>query len=130
MPTEYSTVRVPDVEPRPSEGSGTMHVNLGDELGCEKLAARVWSLSPGDAMNYHRQAEQEELYYVLDGPGRMKLDGTVRTIDEGTAVRVSPETPRQLLNDTENEEHSWLVVGAPATEDDGRPIDEDGEEPG
>ncbi|MFB6218939.1 MAG: cupin domain-containing protein [Halobacteriaceae archaeon] len=117
---DYSMVAVDGVTPEPSESSGTLHVSLTDELDLQRSRAKVWYLSPGDAMSYHRQAEQEELYYVLAGPGRMKIDGDHHDVPEGTAVRVAPDTPRQVLNDTEGE-HVWLIVGAPPVDDDGRP---------
>ncbi|WP_129115334.1 cupin domain-containing protein [Halegenticoccus tardaugens] len=117
---EYSTVRVDDAERKPSASSGTMHVDLIERLGCTEMRPKVWYLSPGDEMSYHRQTEQEELYYVLDGLGRMRIEGELIDVPEGTAVRVPPETSRQVLNDTEGE-HAWLVVGAPPTADDGRP---------
>jgi mannose-6-phosphate isomerase-like protein (cupin superfamily) len=120
MPNEgYSMVRVDEVEKKPSAKSETLHVDLTAELDCTEMRPKIWYLSPGDAMSHHRQTEQEELYYVLDGPGRMKIDGETMDVPEGTAVRVSPETPRQVLNDTDDK-HVWLIIGAPPTLDDGR----------
>lgn len=86
------------------------------------MRPKVWSLSPGDAMGYHRQTEQEELYYVLEGPGRMKVEGELFDVPEDTAIRVPPETARQVLNDGDggSDDHVWLVVGAPPAPDDGR----------
>lgn len=124
MSDEYSTVQVDDVEPKPSKSSGTDHVDLVEQLGCTEMRPKVWYLSPGDAMSYHRQTEQEELYYVLRGPGRMKIAGELLDIREGTAVRIPPETDRQVLNDTDGE-HVWLIVGAPPATDDGRPASGD-----
>ncbi len=46
-------------------------------------------------MSYHRQTDQEEFYYVLEGPGRMKIEGDA-------------------------DDHAWLIVGAPPAPDDGR----------
>ncbi|MFC6941699.1 cupin domain-containing protein [Salinirubellus sp. GCM10025818] len=119
MSEGYSSVRVHDVEQQESAKSGTRHIDLVSELGCTEMRPKVWYLSPGDAMSYHRQTEQEEFYYVLEGPGRMKIDDELMDVPEGTAVRIPPETPRQVLNDTEGE-HVWLIVGAPPAEDDGR----------
>lgn len=122
MSNDYDMISVTEAERKPSKVSGTPHVDLVSELGCEKMRPKVWFLSPGDEMSFHRQEEQEELYYALEGPGRMKLgaDEEIHDIPEGTAVRVSPDTPRQILNDTEGE-HVWLVIGAPPTEGDGLP---------
>ncbi len=122
MTDEYSEIDVTQAEPKPSAKSGTLHVDLVEELGCTEMRPKVWYLSPGDAMSFHRQTEQEEFYYVLEGPGRIRIgaDGEPRDVPEGTAIRIPPETPRQILNDTEGE-HVWLVVGAPPAENDGRP---------
>lgn len=122
MSDDYEMISVTEAERKPSSVSGTPHVDLVSELGCEQMRPKVWFLSPGDAMSFHRQDEQEEFYYVLDGPGRIKIgtDEEIHDVATGTAVRIPPETPRQVLNDTEGE-HVWLVVGAPPTEDDGLP---------
>ena len=124
MSERYSAVRMEDVDPKPSKSSGTMHVDLVEQLGCTEMRPKVWYLSPGDAMSYHRQTEQEEFYYVLEGPGRMKIDDELVDVPEGTAVRIPPETRRQVLNDTEGE-HVWLIIGAPPVEGDGRPAYDD-----
>jgi mannose-6-phosphate isomerase-like protein (cupin superfamily) len=117
-------VQVDELERVPSASSGTPQVDLVEALGCTEMRPRVWYLSPGDAMSYHRQAEQEEFYYVLSGPGRMKIDEEMIDVPEGAAMRIPPETRRQILNDTEGE-HVWLVIGAPPVEDDGLPAFED-----
>jgi mannose-6-phosphate isomerase-like protein (cupin superfamily) len=123
MSDEYSMVRVADVEREPSAVSGTMHADLFEALGCTEMRPKVWYLSEGDSMGYHRQAEQEEFYYVLSGPGRIRIDDEYVDVPEGSALRIPPETPRQILNDGEGGvgEHVWLVVGAPNVPDDGLP---------
>lgn len=121
MADNYEHVVVSDVEPTPSSVSGTPQVNLAESLGCEQMRPRVWYLDPGDAMSHHRQTEQEEFYYVLEGPGRIRIDDDVRDVPEGSALRILPETPRQVLNDGDDGEHVWLIVGSPAVEGDGRP---------
>ena len=125
MSDEYSMVQVSDVEQKPSKSSGTDHVDLVEQLGCTEMRPKVWYLSPGDAMSHHRQTEQEELYYVLQGPGRMRIAGELMDVPEGTAVRIPPETDRQVLNDADEGEHVWFIVGAPPAADDGRPASED-----
>lgn len=117
---DYETIVVEDAERAPSAASGTMHVDLVSELGCTEMRPKVWFLSPGDEMSFHRQAAQEELYYVLRGPSRFRVGEELLDVEEGTAIRVPPETPRQIINDTDSD-HVWLVVGAPPVEDDGLP---------
>ena len=99
--------------------SRTRNVDLGDALGCASMRPRVWFVEPGnDRKNFHSHAEQEELYYCLSGPGRMRIGDETLTVAEDTAIRVPPEIPRKTFNDTD-EEHVWLVVGAPNVDDSG-----------
>ncbi|MFD1684902.1 cupin domain-containing protein [Halobellus litoreus] len=119
MADQYEMIEVEAAELELSEKSGTRNIDLGEALGCEKMRPRMWFVEPGhDRKRYHSHEEQEEFYYVLSGPGRMRIAGETHTIPEGTAVRISPETPRKTFNDTDRE-HVWLVVGAPAVEDPG-----------
>lgn len=123
MANDYGMIDVAEAERTPSASSGTDHVDLGSELGCTEMRPKVWDLSPGDAMSYHRQTEQEELYYVLSGPARIRIGDERMDVPEGAAIRIPPETPRQVFNDTD-EEHRWLIVGAPPVENDGRDVEE------
>jgi mannose-6-phosphate isomerase-like protein (cupin superfamily) len=118
----YSAIDVTEAERTPSASSGTDNVDLVSELGCTEMRPRIWELSPGDAMSYHRQREQEEFYYVLAGPARIRIGDERMDVPEGTALRIPPETPRQVFNDTDGE-HRWLIVGAPPVEDDGEVLE-------
>jgi uncharacterized cupin superfamily protein len=119
MPDGYEMLHVDDVDPEPSQKSGTPNLNFAELLGCEKLRPRMWFVEPGNhRKRYHTHVEQEEFYYVLSGPGRMHIAGETHTIPEGTVIRIPPDTPRKTFNDTD-EEHVWLVVGAPAADDPG-----------
>ncbi|MCL7416513.1 MAG: cupin domain-containing protein [Halalkalicoccus sp.] len=118
MSERYSGIDINEADRTPSASSGTSNVDLVTELGCTEIRPRVWELAPGDVMSYHRQREQEEFYYVLSGSARIRIDDERLDIPEGTALRIPPETPRQVFNDTE-EDHRWLIVGAPPAEDDG-----------
>ena len=105
MADQYEMIEVEAAELELSEKSGTRNIDLGEALGCEKMRPRMWFVEPGhDRKRYHSHEEQEEFYYVLSGPGRMRIAGETHTIPEGTAVRISPETPRKTFNDTDREQ--------------------------
>lgn len=123
MADGYTLLRVGAGEAMPSPRSGTDRVEVTDGANCEKTRARVWYLDPGDALTYHRQGEQEELYFQFQGPGQMRVGGDDLTVPERAVVRVAPDTPRQVYNDGE-ETHGWFVVGAPPVDSDGVPIEE------
>jgi uncharacterized cupin superfamily protein len=88
------------------------NADLAKQLGAETLGARFWRLSPGQASTQHRHFETHELYVVLEGTGRVRVDGEVLTLDPLSALLVEPEHVRQLFNDTEADA-LWLIVSAP-----------------
>jgi quercetin dioxygenase-like cupin family protein len=91
------------------------NTDLGKQLEAAQLGARMWRLEPGQASTKHRHPTQEELYVLLEGEGRMRVDGEVLTVEPHDAVLVEPESVRQLFNDTDADQ-LWLVVGAPPEE--------------
>jgi uncharacterized cupin superfamily protein len=88
------------------------NTDLAKQLGAETLGARLWRLRPGQASTQHRHFEAHELYVVLEGTGRVRVDGEVLTLDPLSALLVEPEHLRQLFNDTEADA-LWLIVSAP-----------------
>ncbi|WP_096389650.1 cupin domain-containing protein [Halopenitus persicus] len=121
MTQEFTMVEFDTATKEPSRISGVPGIDLTEELGCKELRPRVWYLDPGDTMVRHKQEQQEELYVPLAGPCQIRIDGELFTVPTGSAVRISPDTPRQLIN-TDQHQHAWLIVGAPPIEDDGIPL--------
>ena len=90
-----------------------LNTDLGKQLEAGELGARMWRLEPGQASTWHRHFQQEELYVLLEGTGRVRVGEEVLTLAPHDSLLVEPETLRQLFNDTEADQ-LWLVVGAPA----------------
>jgi quercetin dioxygenase-like cupin family protein len=97
---------------RPSNQMRVENTDLAKQLDAKNLGARLWRLEPGQASTKHRHPTQEELYVLLEGVGRMRVDDDSLTLSPLDAVLVEPETMRQLFNDSA-EDALWLVVGAP-----------------
>lgn len=97
---------------RPSNQMKVLNTDLGGQLESSELGARLWRLAPGQASTRHRHLEQEELYVLLEGTGRIRVDGELLSLAPLDAVLVEAASLRQLFNDTEAEQ-LWLVVGAP-----------------
>lgn len=97
---------------RPSNQMGVLNTDMARQLGADGLAARLWRLAAGQASTRHRHLEQVELYLVLEGTGRMRVDGELLTLAPLSAVLVEADSVRQVFNDTEADA-LWLVVGAP-----------------
>jgi uncharacterized cupin superfamily protein len=108
----YSVLDAGDAFWRPSNQMGVLNTDLGKQLSSDAFGARLWRLMPGQASTRHRHRTQSELYVVLEGTGRVRVDDTLLTLPRLSALQVDPETVRQLFNDTPSEV-LWLVVGTP-----------------
>src|SRR5690349_18106171 len=97
---------------RPSNQMGVMNTDLAKQLEIGELGARLWRLSPGQASTRHRHPRQVELYVLLEGTGRVRVDDELYTLEPLSALVVEPRTVRQVFNDTDADA-LWLVVGAP-----------------
>jgi len=88
------------------------NTDLAKQLEAETLGARLWRLHPGQASTRHRHRSEHELYVVLEGEGRIRLDHEALTLDPFSALLVEPDTVRQVFNDSDADA-VWLIVGAP-----------------
>jgi len=69
-------------------------------------------LAPGERMPFgHTHKEQEEVYVVVSGTGRVKLDDEILELRQWDAVRIAPATMRNLEAGTDGIE--LLLFGAP-----------------
>ena len=98
---------------RPSNQLGVLNTDLAKQLGSDELGARLWRLAPGQWSTRHRHRIQTELYLVLEGTGRMRVDGELLTLPPLSAVLVEPAAVRQVFNDT-REDQLWFVAGTPS----------------
>jgi uncharacterized cupin superfamily protein len=108
----YRLLSAADAFWRPSNQMRVENTDLGKQLGATRLGARLWRLAPGQASTLHRHREQEELYVLLEGGGRIRVDEELLTLAPRDALLVEPDSLRQAFNDTDADQ-LWLVVGAP-----------------
>jgi quercetin dioxygenase-like cupin family protein len=97
---------------RRSNQMGVLNTDLGRQLEATLLGARLWRLEPGQASTKHRHPTQEELYVLLEGRGRIRIDGELVELEPMDSLLVDPPSIRQVFNDTDADA-LWLVVGAP-----------------
>jgi quercetin dioxygenase-like cupin family protein len=109
----YKFLSAAEAHWRPSNQMGVLNTDLAKQLDAQNLGARLWRLRPGQASTRHRHAKQEELYVLLEGRGRVRVDGDLLTLSPLDTLLVQPASIRQVFNDTEADQ-LWLVVGAPA----------------
>ena len=66
-----------------------------DALGAERTGVSYQRLAPEARYPFgHRHGDQEEIYVVLSGSGRLKLEGEVVDVRAWDAIRVAPPTTR------------------------------------
>jgi quercetin dioxygenase-like cupin family protein len=88
-------------------------------LGLEQSGLSLQYVPPGVRFPYgHTHHRQEEVYVVVRGSGRMKLDDEIVDVKEWDAVRVPPGTWRGFEAGPDGLE--LLVTGAPNLGDDPR----------
>ena len=88
-------------------------------LGLEQTAVSYQRIPSGYRFPYgHTHLQQEEVYVVVRGSGRMKVDGEIVELAEWDAVRVPPGTWRGYEAGPDGLE--ILVVGAPNLGEDPR----------
>jgi quercetin dioxygenase-like cupin family protein len=82
-----------------------------DELETEGLGLSYQRLAPNFRMPFgHKHAEQEEIYVLLSGSARLKLDDEVVELKAWDAVRVHKDTMRNFEAGPEGAE--LLAFGA------------------
>jgi uncharacterized cupin superfamily protein len=83
-------------------------------LGLENSGVSYMRVSPGFRLPFgHKHKNQEEVYVLLSGSARMKIEDEVRELKPMDAVRVHKDTMRSIEAGDEGAE--FLAVGAPNT---------------
>jgi quercetin dioxygenase-like cupin family protein len=108
----FSLLSASDAHWRPSHLMQVLNTDLAEQVGATTLGARMWRLAPGQALSRHRHLAEHELYVVLEGTGRIRIDEQSLTLEPLSAVLVEPAAVRQVFNDSDGDA-LWLVVGAP-----------------
>jgi quercetin dioxygenase-like cupin family protein len=85
------------------------------ELGLTRAGVSVQRFAPGFRTPFgHRHREQEELYVVIEGSGRMKIDDEIVELRTHDLLRVSPDAIRCLEGGPEG--LTVVAFGAPRVE--------------
>jgi quercetin dioxygenase-like cupin family protein len=113
-------------ETRPAEpGEAKRHVaGLTERAGLQHSRESLWRFEPGAKGKRHREPVQEETYVVVRGTLTMYLGDPPERhqIGQGDVVHVEAETPRQSVNETE-EEVFVFVYGTPPDLERGEVLD-------
>src|SRR3954465_15999658 len=98
MPDAFTKVNLDAVDDAaPANGFGDRwEARVAREaLAAERTGVTFFRLRPGKRSPFtHRHAEAEEVYVVLSGGGRVKLDDELLGVAPLDAIRVAPATAR------------------------------------
>jgi uncharacterized cupin superfamily protein len=111
----YHLIKPGDLAWRPSNIMRIPNADFLERTGSKNLGARLWRLPPKSANTLHKHVLKEEFYFVLEGPGRIRIGEDTVTVPRYGGVLVGPSLLRQVFNDTDSET-LWLIIGAPEAE--------------
>jgi uncharacterized cupin superfamily protein len=96
--------------------------SIDEALGTDEMNVKLWYFDPGEEIQYHAHAEQEELYYIVEGEFSVKIgrsgEEEIHEAGSGTFYAAGPETGHghRYVGDDQG---IILAIGAPAVEDPG-----------
>jgi mannose-6-phosphate isomerase-like protein (cupin superfamily) len=92
------------------------------DLGAERTGLALLRVKPGQRQAFaHRHEEAEEIYVVIAGSGRIKLDDDIQNVRPLDAIRIAPGVARSVEGGPDGIE--YLAFG-PHHEGDGETIED------
>jgi len=98
--------QLPLEERRHGERFEARMAQIGRLLGARKLGYRLVMLPPGKAAwPLHAHYVNEEMFFIIEGSGSLRLGEESWPLRAGDVVAVppGPETPHQIVNDSETD---------------------------
>ena len=124
--TPYTLINIDEVEDSATQFglSPSLEARFARRaLGSSRLGVSRETLAPGFRVPFgHTHSEQEEVYVVLRGSGRIKIDDEIVELAEGDLVRVSPGAWR--CTEAGADGMQLLAVGAPTSEENDAEIEQ------
>ena len=88
---------------------------ISSRIGAQKLGYNLTVLSPGKrAFPFHSHRVNEEMFFVLEGAGEIRIGTETYTVRKGDVIACppgGPDTAHQLINTSDSEEMKYLAVG-------------------
>ena len=98
--SDYTKVNLREIEdsaPKFGFGDALSARFAGKELEMERIGLALERVAPGKKAPFgHRHERHEEVYVVVAGSGRIKLDEDVVELGQWDAIRVAPQVARQM----------------------------------
>jgi quercetin dioxygenase-like cupin family protein len=122
--SDYTIINLKEVEDSVGERAPGVEGRFGRKhLSSEHLGVSYFRYAPGlRAPIGHHHREQEEIYVVVGGTGRILLDNEVHDLRQWDVVRISPTVVRAL--EAGNDGLELIAIGSDRPEDgDGVPVE-------
>lgn len=118
--TKISLAAVEDAAPANGFGERWEARVARESLAAQDTGVTLFNLRPGRRSPFtHRHREAEEVYVILRGSGRAKLDGEFVDVGPLDAIRVPPRTARAFEAGPEGLE---FIAFGPRRAGDGEPV--------
>jgi quercetin dioxygenase-like cupin family protein len=90
--SDFAIKNFEDIEP---SGGGGLDGRFSRKfLDSTEIGVSRWRYEPGKQGGGHRHQVQEEVYTVISGSGRVKLDDEIIEIKQWDVIRVAPQVAR------------------------------------
>jgi uncharacterized cupin superfamily protein len=110
-------LNIADLEFRPWGHGERFEARLGaiaSRLGAQKLGYNLTVLPPGKrAFPFHNHRVNEEMFFVVDGEGELRIGGARHSIRSGDVIACppgGPETAHQIVNTSQSADLRYLAV--------------------
>ncbi len=92
-------VNVGEAEPFVTKDGSEIRELLAHRNSCiQKQSLAEARVSPGQTTQPHYHPQTEEIYYILQGCGRMWVGKDIRDVGPGDAIAIPPGEPHQIKN--------------------------------
>jgi uncharacterized cupin superfamily protein len=110
---EFKPFRVPVPESLKEKYEGSRMAFAGPLIGAQKLGFNVTAVPPGKrAVPFHNHRVNEELFFILEGEGEVRIGAETFKIKQGDLISNPPggaETAHQIIN-TSDKELKYLAI--------------------
>jgi quercetin dioxygenase-like cupin family protein len=110
----YTVKQRPELESMEGSGNCTWHL-VRRPLDVDAFGINMVEIGPGGQIPEHdeRGSGQIEVFAILDGDAKFRLNGTDHAAPSGTFVRMDPDVTRTIVNESDAPVTA-LLIGVPA----------------
>jgi mannose-6-phosphate isomerase-like protein (cupin superfamily) len=110
--SDYTIVNLKEIDDTAGDNAANLEAHFGRKhLDSDHLGVSHFRYNPGfRPATGHAHREQEEIYVVINGSGRIKLNDEILELKQWDTVRVAPSTFRALEGGPNGLE--FIAIGA------------------